>query len=54
MFDICKHCENEGKEPCDRCIYATRPYADNTMMLFDLFKKKEDSDELNGSSIKKN
>lgn len=41
QFDICKTCENEGKEPCGRCIYATRPYADNIMILSDLFKKKE-------------
>lgn len=36
----CKHASDE-KFNCNKCMYEERPYADNTVIVYDLYEPKK-------------
>lgn len=40
---VCRECKHESEVDfnCNKCLYKDRPYADNTVIVYDLFKQKK-------------
>lgn len=40
---VCRDCKHESEVDfnCNKCLYKDRPYADNVVIVYDLYKPKK-------------